>query len=1072
MELEIKKLTTLKWLINHIKPDRPVFQSFVNLTFVDEFFNTSNFTFATITHEEYKANYAHRKLVFDENEELVYYLDNTSNPDYWHYYQKRTTNDLGEPVVEYRRLDTIVSAWHELIEEVESSLVKINLLDKDISLANGLHFDTTTNRMCIHDLETVDVEPFFRITDEVLENYEDGQEFEMEFVNDRGNTKDYWENMIFGFLPFGGDIVSWLEDRDRFVKIHLNQKTGYVSRYPIIKTGGIFNPYELRYDYDDRKKGVAKSVSFGGIKDVLFDFRDNGQGNAALRFQFKTVYAFLEFTNRVFFRNKSNLNLEEGRSEIQEFYSQYIDIVREEYDKRLLTLNEKFKLLYFLPPPVIKHLSRDSLWSFLINVLQDWVTNIGQDKEDIVFKQLSILSEMHHPDEFLDNLMELKVDKDPLLKILTKRLDGYNFAQFVELVREVWKGSSYASFSSDNDLIRDDGKSPLLLPYKSDKTIGFHHDNASIDWTNKNKEIEVQVFDYDQLESDSYAIEFALQTVVPSVDAVLSPLLSSEDGDKYIYNPFTPLVILSEENPEFFFKDQNQMGGNFQIMPAFVLLANDERAFWENVMTASEYAFDIITTFSGIGNIAKAGRLFRVFNAGKSALLKTGKVTRVFAGVKRVAGAVEVTSGVGNGLLKLTGAIDTPYGRAASQILMFLELGAMGGELTIALQRAISKAAQKAVYNAPDIGKGLNNADNLSKQIDEAVKGTKLSQEVAEAIAFIKRVAGQLEDAYQILIEKLLQAGAIARQLDFELYVFSQNLQADLADLGVQFFKVIDRKLFKNTLDQIAPDFALANAGKIENFATWKGEELFTGTKKQFDEFSDRLKDAWKKGGRRGLINSLDEALSEKEFIKLTEHFLKVRREFKRLYKNNPDLLEEDFRKAFEIKHLDVAENKKFYEDMINKYPELKGKINNEGKFEQDNIAWFETSLIKNGIISKIEEIAHSGKKFVSDDFIPNFDNSTASRLFQKGVVDFGGGPRRKDSELKYIFHFLKNHFHKADEFVIQTKNIYFTCDSCQRELLMLKSFVESQGKKMTFIVIADEGIQGGQDLFENVIKQ
>lgn len=52
------------------------------------------------------------------------------------------------------------------------------------------------------------------------------------------------------------------------------------------------------------------------------------------------------------------------------------------------------------------------------------------------------------------------------------------------------------------------------------------------------------------------------------------------------------------------------------------------------------------------------------------------------------------------------------------------------------------------------------------------------------------------------------------------------------------------------------------------------------------------------------------------------------------------------------------------------------------------------------------------------------------------------------DSEIKYIFNFLKNHMNKGDEYIIETKNIFRTCGSCKREFVMLEDYLRTQGKQ------------------------
>ena len=94
-----------------------------------------------------------------------------------------------------------------------------------------------------------------------------------------------------------------------------------------------------------------------------------------------------------------------------------------------------------------------------------------------------------------------------------------------------------------------------------------------------------------------------------------------------------------------------------------MLYANQSQQFWNNVIKTGEYAIDIATTLSGIGNLAK----FRH-------LAKLGQAGSIIAKIKLGAGIVEVTSGVTNTLLKLSGFEETEIGKALQEYLFYFEI--------------------------------------------------------------------------------------------------------------------------------------------------------------------------------------------------------------------------------------------------------------------------------------------------------------------------------------------------------------------------------------------------------------
>lgn len=138
------------------------------------------------------------------------------------------------------------------------------------------------------------------------------------------------------------------------------------------------------------------------------------------------------------------------------------------------------------------------------------------------------------------------------------------------------------------------------------------------------------------------------------------------------------------------------------IVPVFMLKANLDKQFWSNVMTSAEYAADIITTLSGIGNIAKFRYLTRVAELaevveGASAVTKVARAANILRYVKGDAGVVEPTSGSVNLMLKITGAKDTEFGESLSKVLFYLELITLAGELTASMKLGLKKSAKEAV---------------------------------------------------------------------------------------------------------------------------------------------------------------------------------------------------------------------------------------------------------------------------------------------------------------------------------------------------------------------------------------
>ena len=747
------------------------------------------------------------------------------------YYVKQIITENNEEVIQYKQISNYVYEWEVLPETIE-------LTEVPIYLNNQICYDKAGKKLCFYTFQaTVATSPGFIFPKRIHKlNLENNRVYTMDYTDYEGYGTGWYDTIIKWLVD--GTYKSITDSWERAVKLDMSTREGTVFWYPKLLVGN--NKYYVTYHYMKAETGFM----FGSLFDSPFQLE-----TYPLQLTFKSIYGFLAFINCTQFYDKRVLKSHlRGHSSDQfaEFFNKYVEIVKAAYRERENTSDELYKLLYFIPAELLHILDKNKLWKFLKKVLSEWVTNNGINKEDVVISLVRFLAKREKNKDFLNNLITLKSEGKTLLYWLQNRLNGQNYDDFLHLIWDVWKKSPYANIDPEkNTIIKDDGHSPLFLPYKSDKTLGFHHDNASIDWSAFTGLVRVET----TILTGKYDISI--------LRAIFNPtqLIKFEEEKEYFrYHPYAPIVLVDEDNPHFIYKDRGNTGG-FTKLPAFVMLAREEAAFWKNVVTAAEYAVDVLTTISGFGNIIKAGRLFKLLKAGKTIAFRSKAATQFATGAKAFAGTVEISSGVINGILRLTGANDTAFGRALSEYLFYLEVISLSGEISVAIHGALKKTAVKAL--------------DQTNEIERIVKGAQ--DTISKTVEGFNEALNQAKEALEAFRNLVLTAGHIGKLTLKTLPELSKALVNDLIELGVEFWEV-NKAMAQHLLPEFfgAPkqQFAIANGGRVEMVVTREGKPIFAGTRKHFDEFADRLKEAYKNGQKKGVDEFLENAVEEhKRFL-------------------------------------------------------------------------------------------------------------------------------------------------------------------------------------------------------------
>jgi hypothetical protein len=167
------------------------------------------------------------------------------------------------------------------------------------------------------------------------------------------------------------------------------------------------------------------------------------------------------------------------------------------------------------------------------------------------------------------------------------------------------------------------------------------------------------------------------------------------------------------------------------------------------------------------------------------------------------------------------------------------------------------------------------------------------------------------------------------------------------------------------------------------------------------------------------------------------------------------------------------------------RFPNTPDGIKAWGRFKKDaNIMHTSLEYFNNvtgkAVLSNESYISSSGdiinstlnKGVFSPDFVKPANNKVkalgkkANDVISEDALNAPKGyrPRKFDSEIKFLFNFLENHFHLADEFTIVIESKYIICPSCRQYFMGLSDLAKRKGKTINFEVWAHHDISGNQD--------
>ncbi|PJJ08654.1 hypothetical protein CLU83_1940 [Flavobacterium sp. 1] len=136
---------------------------------------------------------------------------------------------------------------------------------------------------------------------------------------------------------------------------------------------------------------------------------------------------------------------------------------------------------------------------------------------------------------------------------------------------------------------------------------------------------------------------------------------------------------------------------------------------------------------------------------------------------------------------------------------------------------------------------------------------------------------------------------------------------------------------------------------------------------------------------------------------------------------------------------------------------------NNSELIEPTIVEWYIS-----GTPESFVELFNDVPDEITEMFIQS-SNAEGYNAFAKNAFDFDGRIRANDTEVKFLYNFFQNHFHKGNKFVIEIESTLYTCTSCQKYLQAAQKYAKAEGKILEIKFIAHPRASNSVEVFKLV---
>lgn len=484
--------------------------------------------------------------------------------------------------------------------------------------------------------------------------------------------------------PEGDPFAKQVSDND--VTVMQTRITELISIIPIIRES--IGKYYANYNV--YKKDDGKIIPF-----YLNRNNFSNDSTSVVSLTFNSLGAFMVYLNDTIFSQTDNFTFGKRPAFIDQYKEIVIlPLIRNLESKSTFSYYDALQALYYLPESLFYMLPEGFLWKFFDKAIaNNSFTNKPYSKEeDIFLKILKVLvSTDQNAVKFIERLNKRVSEKDPqmLLEFFNSRIHGNNFIEFADIVNKAWRKTRFVDYSLKTNPEFASTNGPKLLPYHSEKLAGFFFSNVSASFENNPNDKKERFLRFKFETGKTKKVTKAHPKAVIYQD-------DEEIIEYYDYHPFYPVKIKNADEDN---QDQETAIKLDAIVPAFMLFANSNQQFWQNVIKSGEYALDVAVIAGSYGTLSG---------------IAAGEIIGTLAVARGVGAVAGITSSVANIVLKLSNAEDSVLGQAFCEYLFWIEMLSLSGELTIAIRNGLKRSATKLVEKEEDFAK-------LEKQLDEAV---------------------------------------------------------------------------------------------------------------------------------------------------------------------------------------------------------------------------------------------------------------------------------------------------------------------------------------------------------------